>query len=208
MISVVVVEDQTIVREGLLRLLEFSNEIQVVGSAADGQKALTLLDSVDPDVLLLDIQMPQTNGFEVVRVLKQQEKDQGKTIPQILLLTTFNDPEYVLQAQALGVNGFLLKDVSFENLVSSIKQAEAGEKIFPTCSAESKPTKAPVSTEVSIETLTPREQEIFSKLCEGLANKEIAKSLSLSEGTIKNHVSNILSKLGVRDRTQAVIKFG
>ncbi|NPU91370.1 MAG: response regulator transcription factor [Gammaproteobacteria bacterium] len=212
MISVLIVEDQTIVREGLVRLLQFSSEVTVIGHASNGKEALDLLESLllegsAPDVILLDIQMPVMDGFEFLHAGRQMCTDSGRPFPRTILLTTFTDRHYLQRAQQMNVQGFLLKDVCFEELVLAIQRVHAGEKLMPV------PGPAENQAELSepallLESLTAREREIFARLCEGMANKEVARSLALSEGTVKNHVSNILAKLGVRDRTQAVIRFG
>lgn len=197
MISVIVVEDQTLVREGLIRLLDFSDTIQVVGSAANGADALHLVATVQPEVILLDIQMPGMDGFSFIRQFPADAKK-----AKFIVLTTFSDPHYIDTAIQLGAHGFLLKDVSFTQLVNTIERVQAGHREFP----QHCPPSLPLASD-KLQALTLREQEIFSSLAQGLSNKEIAARLAVSEGTVKNHVSNILSKLGVRDRTQAVIRF-
>lgn len=208
MINVAIVEDQTLVREGFIRLLEFSEEIQVIGQAANGRDALALMENIEPDLLLVDIQMPELDGFGFIRALKQKAlpNAMGNGQPKIIVLTTFGESDYIQQAICVGADGFLLKDVSFDELVSAIKRVMAGEKLLPKLAPAA--ASQPTSETGPLNELTPREREIFLKLAEGLSNKEIARQFSLSEGTIKNHVSNILAKLGVRDRTQAVVKFG
>ncbi len=207
MINIVIVEDQTIVREGLERLLEFSDQVKVVGCAANGEQALALLASVMPDVILLDIQMPVMDGLTFVETASQRLQHQP--LPKIILLTTFDDHQYLLRAQQLNVQGFLLKDVCFEQLIAAIQAVHAGKRLAPLQPLTATATATIVKQDPSpLQQLTPRELEIFTHICAGMANKEVARTLSLSEGTVKNHVSNILSKLGVRDRTQAVVKFG
>lgn len=205
MISVIIVEDQTLVREGLIRLLDFSDRVQVIGSAINGKDALQLLVTVQPDVILLDIQMPGMDGFSFIRQYPKEAKP-----VKFILLTTFNDQHYIDTALQLGAHGFLLKDVSFTELVNTIERVYQGYRAFPQYSPQLSPRhgSAPLPHgAIRSQALTLREQEIFSKIAQGLSNKEIALNLAVSEGTVKNHVSNILSKLGVRDRTQAVIKY-
>lgn len=205
MISVIIVEDQTLVREGLIRLLDFSDRIQVVGSAVNGEDALRLLATVQPDVILLDIQMPGMDGFSFIR-----HYPKGTKPAKFVLLTTFNDQHYIDMAVQLGAHAFLLKDVSFSQLVNTIERVHKGERELPHHYSQNYTQYCPPPLHRNVITsqgLTQREQEIFAKIAQGLSNKEIAVNLSVSEGTVKNHVSNILSKLGVRDRTQAVIKF-
>ena len=198
MISVLIVEDQTIVREGLERLLAFAPEIKVIGVCASGAEALNVLKQQTPDIVLLDIQMPGMSGFDLIEIVRQDRRYQSQKQPKYIMLTTFNDAGYLMQAKQLALNGYLLKDVSLDQLVSSITRVSLGESVFPEVS----------EAETVVESLTPREREIFAKICEGMANKEVARYYSLSEGTVKNHVSNILSKLGVRDRAQAIVKYG
>ncbi|MCG8311923.1 MAG: response regulator transcription factor [Pseudomonadales bacterium] len=198
MISVLIVEDQTIVREGLERLLAFAPEIKVIGVCASGAEALNVLKQQTPDIVLLDIQMPGMSGFDLIEIVRQDRRYQSQKQPKYIMLTTFNDAGYLMQAKQLALNGYLLKDVSLDQLVSSITRVSLGESVFPKVS----------EAETVVESLTPREREIFAKICEGMANKEVARYYSLSEGTVKNHVSNILSKLGVRDRAQAIVKYG
>lgn len=207
MISVMIVEDQTIVREGLVRLLQFSSAITVVGHACNGKEALELLDDLAPDVVLLDIQMPVMDGFDFLHAGQQICANSSRPFPRVILLTTFADRHYLQRAQQMNVQGFLLKDVCFEELVLAIQRVHAGENLVPVSDSAKNQTGLSEPTSL-LESLTAREREIFARLCEGMANKEVARSLALSEGTVKNHVSNILAKLGVRDRTQAVIRFG
>jgi DNA-binding NarL/FixJ family response regulator len=192
MIKVAIVEDQTIVREGLVRLLELAKDISVVATAINGKDIISLISIHKPDILLLDIQMPEADGFDVLKKLQGLDPS-----PSIIVLTTFNDINYLNRSKSLGANAFLLKDVSLDQLVSTIKKVHDGETLFPsTCNNERQD-----------HTLTPREQEVMQLMANGKANKEIARTLEISEGTVKNHISNILSKYGVRDRTQAVIEF-
>jgi DNA-binding NarL/FixJ family response regulator len=131
LISVLIVEDQTIVREGLVRLLQFSSEVSVVGHASNGSEALALLECVAPDVVLLDIQMPVMDGFEFLHAGRKVWTHSGKPFPKTILLTTFADRHYLQQAQQMNVQGFLLKDVCFEELVLAIQRVYAGEKLIP-----------------------------------------------------------------------------
>lgn len=197
MISVFVIEDQTLVLEGLIRLLEFSDRIDVIGSAPNAEAALQQLTALKPDIVLVDIQLPGMNGIAFIKHFAQV-----RPATRYIVLTTFGEQRYLASAQAAGAHGFLLKDVSFAQLVSSIEKVHGGDCVFPEVNRLAQGTGEP-----EMQSLTAREQEIFTRIAQGLSNKEIARALSVSEGTIKNHVSNILSKLGVRDRTQAVIKY-
>ena len=177
--------------------MEFAPDIKVVGVCASGAEALAILENDLPDILLLDIQMPGMSGFDLVETIRKQWSYEYIKKLKFIMLTTFNDAGYLKQAKHLGLNGYLLKDVSLDQLVSSITRVHSGISVFPEVT----------EAQTAVESLTPREREIFARICEGMANKEVANYYSLSEGTVKNHVSNILSKLGVRDRTQAIVKY-
>lgn len=205
-IRVLVVDDQTLVRQGIRSLLSLSPEIELVGEAADGANALQLIDTQRPDVVLLDLKMPRVDGLAVLRAL-QQKKD----APPILVLTTFDDTDLVLDAIRAGARGYLLKDVTLEQLMNAIRTlASGGTMIQPAITERvlrgisSLPPQP--TTLASANPLTERETEILRLLASGLSNHEIAGALALADGTVKNHVSNLLSKLGARDRTHAVLK--
>lgn len=206
MIRVVLVEDQTLVRQGLRSLLELSGEAEVVGEAATGEEALSLVPAVRPDVLLLDIRLPGTGGIEVLRRLR----DRG-CLPPTLILTTFDDDGLLLEAVRAGARGYLLKDVTFDQLTEAIRRLARGETFLQpavtrlaVAGLEKLPGQ-PAEGEAS-EGLTARETQILRLVAGGYSNREIASVVGLSEGTVKNHVSSILVKLGVRDRTRAVLK--
>ena len=206
MIEVCLVDDQTLVRQGIRSLLELSESIRVVAEASDGKQAVEQIPLVKPDVVLLDMRMPGMSGLDVLNALAA--KDQ---LPPTIILTTFDDDQLLLAGLKAGARGYLLKDVSLDQLVDAVKTVAAGGSLV-----------APVVTQrllsglermqnefVSLDRpdpLTDRETEILRLMASGFSNKEIANSLGVAEGTIKNHVSNILSKLGVRDRTRAVLK--
>ena len=167
MISVCLVDDQNLVRQGVRSLVDLAEDIRVVAECADGAQAVQDIPRVKPDVVLLDLRMPNMSGLEVLQALSARNE-----LPPTIILTTFDDDQLVLQGLKAGARGYLLKDVSLEQP----------------------------------DPLTERETEILRLLSGGYSNKEIANSLRVAEGTVKNHVSNILSKLGVRDRTRAVLK--
>jgi len=210
LIRVMLVDDQNLVREGIKSLLNLAGHIDIVGEAGDGEEALGLFEQLAPDVVLMDIRMPKLDG---VSTLKQM-KDTGIDIP-VIILTTFDDHELVLNAIRAGARGFLLKDVSLESLVEAIDSVYRGETMIQPAVTErvikgftelqkdggSRVEKDPVQ-----DPLTQREIEILRLMAGGYSNKEISRAIFKSEGTIKNHVSNILAKLGVRDRTRAVLK--
>lgn len=205
MIRVGVVEDQTIVRTGLARLLSLAPDMEVVGEAGDGDEAREMIRASSPDVVLLDVRMPKAGGLDVLEYLQSQAAS-----PACILLTTFDDDEAVLRGIRLGARGYLLKDVTLERLAEAIRRVAAGETLFSPALTmrlirELNPSAHRVE-EHAQETLTERESEILRLMTGGYSNREIAEALAISEGTVKNHVSNILSKLGVRDRTRAVLK--
>jgi len=199
MINVALVDDQQLVRQGIAGLLSLSDDINIIWQAENGEHAQQLLASEAlPDVMLLDIRMPKVNGIELVKILRSQ----GSTLP-ILMLTTFDDSELFMQSLQAGANGFLLKDVSLDKLVNAVKTlADGGFVAEPVVM---KQLNKGLSDVPVIEDLTEKERQILKLLAGGFSNKEIANSIFLAEGTVKNHVSNILSKLNTRDRTRAVL---
>jgi DNA-binding NarL/FixJ family response regulator len=206
MIRVMLVDDQNLVRKGVRSLLELSEEIEVVAEATDGAEAIRMIPEVKPDVVLLDMRMPGLSGVDVLRKLN----DEG-TLPPTIILTTFDDDDLVLAGIRNGAKGFLLKDVSLDQLVTAIRTVAAGGSIVkPAVTERLLKGLEGLHTEFSAldrpDPLTERETEILRLMAGGYSNKEIANSLGVAEGTVKNHVSNILSKLGVRDRTRAVLK--
>jgi DNA-binding NarL/FixJ family response regulator len=206
MIKVMLVDDQNLVRKGVRSLLELSAEIEVVAEAPDGQEAIRMIPEVQPDVVLLDMRMPGLNGVDVLRKLGEQEQ-----LPPTIILTTFDDHDLVLAGIRYGARGYLLKDVALQELVDAIKTVAAGGSIVkPAITERLLKGLEGMENEFSSldrpDPLTERETEILRLMAGGYSNKEIANSLGVAEGTVKNHVSNILSKLGVRDRTRAVLK--
>ncbi|NBB93600.1 MAG: response regulator [Gammaproteobacteria bacterium] len=206
MIRVMLVDDQTLVRQGVRSLLELSDDIEVAGEAADGQAAIESVPRIDPDVLLLDMRMPGKSGLDVL-----QELGEGDLLPPTIILTTFDDDELLLEGIRKGARGYLLKDVAFEELVSGVKAVAEGKTLVkPAVTERLMAGLGRMRTEFSSlprpDPLTDRETEILRLMAGGYSNKEIAGALSVAEGTVKNHVSNILSKMGVRDRTRAVLK--
>ena len=199
MINVALVDDQQLVRQGIAGLLSLSDDISILWQAENGEHAQQMLASeAMPDVLLLDIRMPKVNGIELVKILRSQ----GSTLP-ILMLTTFDDSELFMQSLQAGANGFLLKDVSLDKLVNAVKTLAGGG--FVAEPVVMKQLNKGLTDVPVIEDLTEKERQILKLLAGGFSNKEIANSIFLAEGTVKNHVSNILSKLNTRDRTRAVL---
>jgi DNA-binding NarL/FixJ family response regulator len=206
MIRVFLVDDQTLVRQGVRSLLALSDEIEVVGEAADGAEAIGTIPTVRPDVVLLDMRMPNLSGLDVLHALAQ-----AGTLPPTIILTTFDDDQLVVAGIKAGARGYLLKDVSLEQLVEAVRTVAGGGSLVAPVVTQRLLTglKGLETTFASLDRpdpLTDRETEILRLMAGGFSNKEIANSLGVAEGTVKNHVSNILSKLGVRDRTRAVLK--
>ena len=205
MIRVCLVEDQTLVREGLESLLRLTGDIQVIANAADGEEARKVILNCDADVVLLDVRMPKMSGIDLLRSL------QGQSFPPSILLTTFDDDLALLEGIRLGAKGYLLKDVSLARLTEAIRVVASGGSLINPVVTERLLRgleHAPLSPSPDYpnEELTDRESEVLRLMTGGYSNREIASALKLSEGTVKNHVSNILGKLGVRDRTRAVLK--
>lgn len=206
MIKVMLVDDQNLVRKGVRSLLELAEDIEVVAEAPDGAEAVRMIPEVEPDLVLLDMRMPGMNGVEVLRQLKASGE-----LPPTIILTTFDDEDLVLAGIRNGAKGYLLKDVSLEELVGAIKTVAGGGSIVkPAVTERLLKGLEGLDNQFSAldrpDPLTERETEILRLMAGGYSNKEIANSLGVAEGTVKNHVSNILSKLGVRDRTRAVLK--
>jgi DNA-binding NarL/FixJ family response regulator len=206
MISVLIVDDQDLVREGLRMLLEAEPDLQVVGEAGDGNQALTQVRHLDPDVILMDVRMPGMNGIDATARLVQ-----GGCRSRILMLTTFNLDEYVYHALKAGASGFLLKDASRQRLTGAVRAVADGEALLAPaitrrliedfCRAPAPDTPSPATTG----RLSERELGVIQLIAHGLSNAEIAARLYLSEATIKSHVARILAKLGLRDRVQVTI---
>jgi DNA-binding NarL/FixJ family response regulator len=205
MIRVCIVEDQTLVREGLQALLHLNQDIEVVGHADDGEAALSVIQKAKPDLVLLDLRMPREDGLDYLR----RSSELNISIPTIIL-TTFDDDVSVLEGLRLGAKGYLLKDVSLAKLTEAVRTVAAGGTLVSPAVTERllrglRSTESVVA-DPGVEKLTSREVEILRLMVGGFSNGEIASALRVAEGTVKNHVSSILSKLGVRDRIRAVLK--
>lgn len=206
MIRIVLADDQTLVRQGIRSLLELAGDITIVAEAADGETALAAIRDHHPDVVLLDIRMPRASGLDVLRSLKADDN----AVP-VLLLTTFDDDEALLEGVKAGAKGYLLKDVSLEVLTEAVRSLAAGGSVIrPAVTDHVRRGIAETSRDFDAlsppDRLTKREVEILRLMAGGYSNREIADALGTAEGTVKNHASSILSKLGVRDRTRAVLK--
>jgi DNA-binding NarL/FixJ family response regulator len=197
-IRVVIADDQGLVREGIQRLLELSGRVDVVGDAADGEEAVAVVERTRPDVLLLDIRMPALDGVGVLRRL-------GNGAPPTLVLTTFDDPEISYQAIVAGARGYLLKNVRSASLLQAIEALAAGGTYFQPAFGETARQRLASSSSEETAPLTDRETEVLRLMAAGQSNREIGTMLHMAEGTVKNHVSSILGKIGVRDRTRAVL---
>jgi DNA-binding NarL/FixJ family response regulator len=213
-VRIVVVDDQEVVRAGFAALLGTQADFTVVGTAADGAQALQVCRDRHPDVVLMDVRMPTMDGVEATARLTAQAGD-GRPVPRVVILTTFDLDEHVYDALSAGASGFLLKDVTAERLFDAVRVVAAGGALLaPSVTrrliaefARQRPRPAPEPSrgDALIGALTPREVEVLRLVAEGLTNAEIAGRLFLGEETVKTHVSRVLRKLGLRDRTQAVI---
>lgn len=205
MIRVVLADDQKLVRQGIRGLLELTKDIEVAGEASDGTEAVDVVLKTKPDVGLFDVRMPVASGIDAIRELKKR-----KIELKVIMLTTFNDDRACTEAMQEGAMGWLLKDISLEDLAKAIREVAAGKKlVMPTTSGavdviQSEPNDFPSSD--SPVKLTDREREVLQLIARGMSNREIAEALGTAEGTVKNQASSILQKLGVRDRTRAVLK--
>ena len=201
-IKVILADDHVMIREGIKQLLEFDQKIEVVGQANDGVECLELLDKVNADVLLLDINMPEMSGIEVLQAIKMQNYD-----IKVLMLTIHNEVEYVLKAVDFGADGYILKDSGSRELFKAVECVYNGERfIQPELTPALNSKLISRNTDQAlIDELTKREVQVLKLLAEGLFNKEIADMLAISERTVKNHISNIFKKIGVADRTQAAV---
>lgn len=205
MIKVLIVDDQSLIREGLNMMLSLYEEIKIVGEATNGQEAIEIIEEKEVDVILMDIRMPLMDGVEATRIVKEKYPH-----IKIIILTTFNEDEYIFQGLNNGADGYILKDVSSKELVNSIKSVYKGDILFhgevaKTIAAAMQEKKLIQNNKNRLEELTPREMEIAKLVGEGKSNKEISKILYITEGTVKNHITRILSKLDLRDRTQLAI---
>jgi DNA-binding NarL/FixJ family response regulator len=214
-IKVLLVDDQTLIRQGIRLLLEIEADIQVVGQAADGRAALEQVEALHPDVVLMDVRMPEMDGIAATRELSARHPE-----VKVIILTTFEDDETVFEGLKAGASGYLLKDISSEEMAQAVRKVAAGEALIQArltrkvlaefsrlaTATDRQASTRPGTVEALPVALTERELQVLQALAHGLSNREIADSLVITEGTVKNHVSSLIDKLGVRDRTQAVLK--
>ena len=205
MIQVLLVDDHSMVREGIKQLLELDGDIKVVGEAGNGEQCLELIETLAPDVVLLDINMPQMNGLQVLEQLREKRSKQ-----KVLILTIHNEVEYLMRAVDIGVSGYVLKDSDSLVLKEAIYTVYDGKNFIdstmtPLMKEQNYLKELQKEARSKEKLLSAREIEVLCALAEGLYNKEIASKLQISEKTVKNHVSNIFKKIGVSDRTQAAV---
>ena len=204
-ITVVVVDDHPIVRKGLVTFLQTYEDFEIIGEAENGEEAVELVRKLNPDILLMDLLMPVMNGVEATRIISKENKQL-----KILILTSYSDQEYVVPAIEAGANGYLLKDSDPEAIAESIINISRGVQVLDLKATSQLMDHVRKKRESSLvnsqnERLTNREKEVLQEIAKGKSNKEIADSLQITEKTVKTHVSNILSKLQLQDRTQAAI---
>ena len=208
MVKVLIADDQALVRTGFRMILDAEDDIEVTGEAADGAEAVTLASAGRPDVILMDVRMPNMDGIEATRLIV--DKNDGDPI-RVLILTTFDLDEYVYDALRAGASGFLLKDAPPEELVRGVRVLARGDALIaPSVTRRlieeiSKRPSRDVAPSAALESLTQRELEVLEHIARGLSNHEIAEELFVSETTVKTHVGRVLMKLGLRDRVQAVV---
>ncbi|HET9647382.1 MAG TPA: response regulator transcription factor [Microlunatus sp.] len=209
-VRVVVADDQALVRGGILLVLGSSPEIEVVGEAADGAQAIAVAGQVRPDVVIMDLKMPGTDGIEATRTLVENTSD-GDDVLKVLVLTTFNDDTSVLGALRAGASGFLVKDEAPVHLVDAVLTIAAGNSwIDPSVAGQvikalGEAPRVGVGADARLAALTAREREVLVLMAHGMSNGDITRKLFLSEATVRTHVSRILMKTGSRDRTEAVV---
>lgn len=210
-IKIMIADDHVLLRQGIRNVLELEQDFQVIGEAGDGEQTIAKAIILAPDILLLDINMPRVNGLEVIKKIYEQQQN-----IKIIVLTMHDDENYVIEVVKAGAVGYLLKDIEPGMLVTAIRTVYAGEsfiyptlakKLFSELSRQQEKTAMVVNSVVKRreEGLTYRELEVLQRVCLGLSNQDLAKSLFLSEKTVKNHLTSIFRKIGVNDRTQAVL---
>lgn len=206
-IRLLIVDDQTLMRDGLKTVLSLEEDFEVIGTASNGVEAIRMVEKYIPDVVLLDIRMPEMDGVTCIKNIKRIYPDM-----KVIMLTTFNDEEYIIEALANGASGYFLKDIEMDKLVQTIRDCAEGKTIMPHDVAlklaeglsrmSSSKKKEMDKSELD---LSEREFELSSMMVQGFTNKQISMMIHISEGTVRNYISNIYSKIGISDRTQAVL---
>ncbi|WP_078428937.1 response regulator [Alkalihalobacterium alkalinitrilicum] len=211
-INILIADDQTLMREGLKTIIDLEEDMKVVATAEDGQDAIEKTNEANPNLILMDIQMPNMNGIESLKRIKETHPN-----VRIIILTTFAEDEYIIEGLASGADGFLLKDMNYDQLIHSIREAANGQLMLPTVIATKlakhlSKYNSIMENEMNVVKLkkqgihlSDREREIASLIMQGTSNRKIAEELYISEGTVKNYISEIYSKLGVKDRAKAIV---
>lgn len=205
-IKILLADDQTLMRDGLKTILEMQSDFEIVAMAENGKHAYEMTLLYRPDVVLLDIRMPEMDGVTSARLIKNSLPD-----TKVIMLTTFDDDEYIIQALSIGASGYILKDITAEKLISAVRDAVAGNLMIPASIAAKLVSRlngpdSPQCKAAGLEQiLTERELEIAKLLAEGFSNRQIAVYLNISEGTAKNYISSIYSKISINDRARAVL---
>lgn len=210
-IRILLVDDQTMIRQGLGYVIQMQADMEVIGEASDGDEAIELASALSPDVVLMDVQMPNKSGIEATReIVKQQPQT------KVLILTTFDNHNYVVDGIRAGAVGYMLKDADSQEMLDLIRRVYQGEALFHTVTAakalaevlqsQTESPHPPAQSAVLLDELTDRELDVLQQIAYGYRNDQIAQNLFISEGTVKTHVHRILQKMGVEDRTQAVAK--
>jgi two-component system, NarL family, response regulator len=194
-IRILIVDDHPVVRVGLTSMLQAQPGFTVVGSASCGEEALALLDRTTPDLMLIDLRMPDMSGIDLIRAVKGRK---SRIIPRMVILTSYETDEDIYRAVEAGVHGYLLKDASEQEMMEALRSVCAGERYLPP------PIAGRLAKRLARSSLTAREHQILQMLAKGLTNKEIGRVFDISENTARNHVNNIIEKLEVSDRTEAV----
>ncbi|HHX50799.1 MAG TPA: response regulator transcription factor [Clostridia bacterium] len=204
-IRIVVVDDHPLLREGLIKILSLEDTLEVVGEAGDGETAVQVVEELQPQVVLMDINLPGMDGIQACKAIKSKYPE-----IQVIALTIYDDDKHVLEIVRAGANGYLLKDVEPDNLLRAIKEAAAGKApLHPKIAGKLLNEYSRIAHTLETaeqEVLTPREREVLSLIAKGTTNRLIAKELFISEKTVKNHITNIFRKLEVKDRTEAVVE--
>jgi DNA-binding NarL/FixJ family response regulator len=219
-VRVLIVDDQAVIRAGLRMIVDNEDDLDVVGEAGDGQTAIQMARALRPDVVLMDVRMPRMDGLEATRRIVPAARADGENAPRVLVLTTFDDEEYLLGALRAGASGFLLKDAGPDALVSAIRTVRTGDSLIDPAmtgtlisrcldlEGRAEPALLAESTALwraRIENLSPREHDVLLGLARGSSNRDLARKMAVTEATVKTHVSSVLAKLGARSRLEAVV---